>query len=253
MAEEAGVAFRTGPETSSFFVSLDRWLVPLITSEWLEDTPGFLEPGVLDAARTLRPGETLCDKYPRVWPNRPIAGTARPAPGSSHPVATSPATSPASSLQPSGLSPLVLPAASQTPSSNSGFPSPASGGASPLVPSPLALLATPAESVPRRGRSAACSGYRQPAGGTPAVVPSSVPVPGSQPAGSLSVAPRTSKKRPLHDVEMAERLPGKQWKSCQRCSVKKRRCAPPADALPPLGYPCAFCKIENMPCLSPSL
>ena len=258
MAKEAGVAFRTGLETSGFFIALDCCLVPLITLEWLEDAPGFLEPGVLDAARTLRPGETLCDKYPWVWPNRSAAGIARPAPVFARPVAPSPVTagpitsSPGSSSRPSGLSPLVLPTALYTPSSNSGVPSPTSGGASPLVSSPLALPAPSTESAPRRGRSAAHSSYRQPVGGTPAVVLSSVPVPGSQPAGSSSAAPRMSKKRPLDDVEMAVHPPGKQWKSCQRCSSKKQRCAPPADADPPYDYPCTFCKKEKVSCLPPS-
>ena len=50
MAEEVGVAFHMGPETSRFFIALDRCLVPLVTLEWLEDASGFLEPGVLDAA-----------------------------------------------------------------------------------------------------------------------------------------------------------------------------------------------------------
>ena len=262
VAEEAGVDPRANPESAPFYAALDRYLVPLVTSEWLEDAPGFLEPGVLDAARTLRPGETLCDKYPRVWPNRQVSGTAGSASTFSRPVAPSPATtgpslsSPASSSQPSRLSPLVLPAASRTPSSNSGVPSPASGGASPLVPSPLALPGPSTESAPRRGRSAARAGYRPPTGGTPAVVPSSVLVPAAPAAPaagpSSSVAPRTSKKRPIDDVEMAARPPGKQWKSCQRCSIKKRRCAPPADAKPPFDYPCAFCKSEKVPCLPPS-
>ena len=258
MAEEAGVAFCTGPEMSGVFIALDRCLVPLVTLEWLEDAPGFLEPGVLDAAQTLRPGETLCDKYPRVWPNHSTAGIAGPAPVFVHPVAPSPVTvGPiasflGSSSQPSGLSPLVLLTTLRTPSSNSGVPSPMSGGASPLVSSPLALPAPSTESAPHQGRSMAHSGYRQPTGGTPAVVPFSVPVPGSQPTGSSSAAPRTSKKRPLDDVEMAACPLGKQWKSCQRCSSKKRRCAPPADTDPPYNYPCAFCKKEKVPCLPPS-
>ena len=165
MAEEAGVAFRTGLETSRFFIALDRCLVPLITSEWLKDAPGFLEPGVLDAARTLRPGETLCDKYPRMWPNRSAADIAGPVPVFARPVAPSPVTagpiasSLGSSSWPSGLSPLVLPTALRTPSSNSEVPSPASGGASPLVFSPLALPAPSTESVPCRGRSADRSSY----------------------------------------------------------------------------------------------
>ena len=92
MAEEAGVAFHTGPEMSGFFIALDRCLVPLVTLEWLEDAPGFLEPGVLDTAWTLRPGEMLCDKYPRVWPNCSAAGTAGPAPVFVHLVTPSPVT-----------------------------------------------------------------------------------------------------------------------------------------------------------------
>ena len=258
MAEEAGVAFPTGPKTSGFFIALDCCLVPLVTSKWLEDAPRFLEPGVLDAARTLCSGETLCNKYPWVWPNHFAAGIAGPAPIFAHPVAPSPVTagpiasSPGSSSRPSRLSPLVLPTALRTPSSNSGVPSPMSGGASPLVSSPLALPAPSMESAPCRGRSVAHSSYQQPAEGTPAVVPSSVPVPGSQPAGSSSAAPRTSKKRPLDDVEMATCSPGKQWKSCQRCSSKKQRCTPPADANPPYNYPCAFCKKEKVLCLPPS-
>ena len=165
MAEEAGVAFHTGPETSRFFITLDCCLVPLVTSEWLEDAPGFLEPGVLDAARTLRPGETLCDKYPQVWPNHSTADTTRPAPIFARLVTPSPVTarpiasSPGSSSQPSELSPLVLPTALHTPSSNSRVPSPASGGASPLVSSPLALPVPSTKSAPRRGCSAACSSY----------------------------------------------------------------------------------------------
>ena len=138
MAKEAGVAFHTGPETSRFFIALDCCLGPLVTSEWLKDAPGFLEPSVLDAAWTLHPGETLCDKYSQLWPNRSAAGTAGPI-----------VSSPGSSSWPSGLSPLVLPTALRTPSSNSRVPSPASGGASPLVSSPLALPAPPMESVPR--------------------------------------------------------------------------------------------------------
>ena len=185
MAEEAGVAFHTGLEMSGFFIALDHCLVPLVTSEWLKDALGFLEPGVLNAAWTLRPGETLCDKYPWVWPNRSAAGTAGPAPIFVCPVAPLPVTagpiasSLGSSSRPSGLSPLVLPTTLRTPSSNSRVPSPVSGGVSPLVSSPLALPTPSTESAPRRGCSAAHSGYRQPTGGTLVVVPSSVPVPGS--------------------------------------------------------------------------
>ena len=165
MAEEAGVAFCTGPEMFRFFIALNRCLVPLITSEWLEDAPGFLELGVLDAAWTLRPSETLCDKYPRVWPNHSAAGTARPVPVFAHLVAPSPVTagpiasSSGSSSWPSRLSPLVLPTALHTPSSNSGVPSPTSRGASPLVSSSLTLPAPSMESAPHRGCSAAHSGY----------------------------------------------------------------------------------------------
>ena len=50
MAREAGIALCTAPETSLFFVALNRCLVPLVTLKWLEDASGFLEASVLDAA-----------------------------------------------------------------------------------------------------------------------------------------------------------------------------------------------------------
>ena len=66
------------------------------------------------------------------------------------------------------------------------------------------------------------------------------------------MVPRTSKKRPIDAIAMEAHPPKNQWKSCQRCSIKKRRCAPPAGALPPFDYPCTFCKMENVPCIPPS-
>ena len=259
VTEEASVNPHVTLESALFYATLDCYLVPFVTSEWLEDALGFLDAGILDAARTLCPGEMLCDKYLWVWPNRQVSSTAGSTSTFLRPVAPSPVTtgpslsSPASSLQPSKLSPLVLPATSRIPSSNSGVPSPASGGAFPLVPSPLTLPGPSTESAPHHGHSAARSGYHPPMGGTPTVVPSSVLVLAAPALGpSLFVAPQTSKKCPINDVKMAAYPPEKQWKSCQCCSIKKWRCTPSADAKPPLGYPCAFCKLEKVPCLLPS-
>ena len=250
-----GVDPPSASETAPFYAALDRYLVPFSTSDWLEDTPGFLSAGVLDAIRTLRPGETLCEKYPRVWPTRSATGPASSIPRS---VASSPATagptgsSPASSSQPSRLSPLVLPAVSRTPSLNSAAPSPASGDVSPQVSARPDLPGPLVESAPRRGRSAARSAYRQPAVSASEEVPSSAPVPDAPPVGPSSVPPRTSKKRPIDVIPMEVRPPGNQWKSCQYCSHRRQRCAPPKGAKPPFTYPCAACKHDKVECVPPS-
>jgi hypothetical protein len=232
---------------------LDRLLIPFVTREWLDVAPNALLANFAEAAQTLGPEETLGEAFPDVWSSFPESATAglafiAPQPAAPSPASTQPAAQSPVLSQLSGLSPLILPAVSRSPSLGSSAPSPASAVA-PSQPSagPSGLSV---ESLPRRGRSSARAANRQPSASVSIIPPS--PVQASSSAGPSSVPPRTSKKRPADDVEMEARPDKAQWKNCKRCCKRKSKCAPPKGATAPFTYPCATCLRDGEECLSPS-
>lgn len=246
--------------------------MPFFSLAWLKDAPAFLSNDVLDASRFLKGEETLCERFPRVWPHRSAVAAPTPStssPANSHPsglsplvvppaqsqpravvAAPTPSTSSPAQSHPSRLSPLVLPPASRTPSSSSGMPSPASGVA-PSQPS-AGPVGPGVESVPRRGRSLARSTYRRPVVSVAKAITATSPdaVSAAPPAGSSTQPARASKKRPFAEVEMEPRPEG--WKSCKRCSSRKQRCGPLKGTPKPFKYPCALCQLDEVECLPQS-
>ena len=189
-------------------------------------------------------------KYLQVWPTCSTAGSVSSIPCLviSLPTTAEPtASSLALSLQLSELSPLVLPAISHMPLSNSTAPSPTLGDVLPWVSSRPGLPEPLAESAPHCGRSATLVNPQWvfprrfhlslwfwmrhllglcPCLLIPAIVAHSV-------------------------IEMEVCLPEKQQMSCQYCSTQQQQCATPKGAKLPFTYPCAACKQDKVQCVPP--